>query len=434
MYSTYTTELDALTNGGGSLDPMGLYAIADRLATIMVPGVRERMSNLRYLTAAAVGADLCREINPQLGWQSGTQPYMAFEWHVVQGWIFQFQKDQEAIAGMPGIQKAQECFDRGLPLNASRYLKTAAVFGFHGVYRTLAQNLDIVDDQNRLMGVGAELAEVIQLEYAKHYPDRKWNDHRQLLVRAMGETLEKGEASRKWHWEIHGRMAQLLRPHAITRAEQNILSQALLSEEHPHRLALLDFLRMNGAEAWVSTSNERLVYTELESQADAETAALIRAILNYEHLSRLLHDAFHSLLAVLEQGGRVKTSALVSLPAVQRAWRSVPAALHQALNACHEAGVEPERQRLEKGFREFTKGFDTVEAFVNELHRHHLDIQRSKGRNGKQPWVRVSDDGHWVADIRGRAEAFEIDGLDFVHQYRCTPLFNFLKTLGHVAG
>ena len=130
MYSTYTTELDALTNGGGSLDPMGLYAIADRLATIMVPGVRERMSNLRYLTAAAVGADLCREINPQLGWQSGTQPYMAFEWHVVQGWIFQFQKDQEAIAGMPGIQKAQECFERGLPLNASRYLKTAAVFGF----------------------------------------------------------------------------------------------------------------------------------------------------------------------------------------------------------------------------------------------------------------------------------------------------------------
>ena len=110
MYSTYTTELDALTNGGGSLDPMGLYAIADRLATIMVPGVRERMSNLRYLTAAAVGADLCREINPQLGWQSGTQPYMAFEWHVVQGLDFQFQKDQEAIAGMPGIQKGSRMF------------------------------------------------------------------------------------------------------------------------------------------------------------------------------------------------------------------------------------------------------------------------------------------------------------------------------------
>ena len=188
----------------------------------------------------------------------------------------------------------------------------------------MAQNLGIVDDQNRLMGVGAELAETIKLEYAKHYTDRKWNDHRQLLVRAMGETLEKGEASRKWYWEIQGRMAQLLRPHAITPAEQDILSQALLSEEHPHRLALLGFLRTDGAEAWVSTSNERLVYTALESQADAETAALIRAILNYEHLSRLLHDAFHSLLAVLEQGGRVKTSALVSFPAVQRAWRSVP--------------------------------------------------------------------------------------------------------------
>ena len=29
MYSSCTTQLDALTNGGGSLDPMGLYAIAD---------------------------------------------------------------------------------------------------------------------------------------------------------------------------------------------------------------------------------------------------------------------------------------------------------------------------------------------------------------------------------------------------------------------
>lgn len=434
MYTTYTTELDALTNGGGSLDPMGLYAIADRLATLMVPGVRERMSNLRYLTAAAVGAELCREIKPQQGWQTRTQPYMAFEWHMVQGWIFQFQKDQESIAGMPGIQKAQECFDRGLPLDASRYLKTAAVFGFHGVYRTLAQNLGVVDDQNRLMGVGTELAAIIQSQYSKQYPDRKWKDHKQLLIRAVGESLEKGEASRKWNWDIHGRMAHLLKPHAITLEEQMILSRALFSAEHQHRKAMLDFLGKDGADVWTKTSNERLIYNELESKTDGDTAALIRAILNYEFLSRLLHDAFHSLLAVLEQGGRVQTSALLSLPAVKRAWNSVPAALNQALNAFREAGLEPERQRLEKGFHDFTKVFSSVEGFVQELHRHHLNIQRSKGRNGKQPWIRVSDDGHWVADIRGRAEKFELDSNDFVHQYRCTPLFNFLKTLDYVEG
>ena len=210
--------------------------------------------------------------------------------------------------------------------------------------------------------------------------------------------------------------------HAITPAEQDILSQALLCEEHPHRLALLDFLRTDGAEAWVSTSNERLVYTALESQADAETAALIRAILNYEHLSRLLHDAFHSLLAVLEQGGRVKTSALVSFPAVQRAW-SVPAALHQALNAFHEAGVEPERQRLEKGFREFTKGFDTVEAFINELHRHHLDIQRAqKAETGSNPGF-----GFPMTSIGWR-----ISGAGRKH-LRLTVLISFISTGAHAA-
>ena len=73
--------------------------------------------------------------------------------------IFQFQKDQAIIAGMPGIQKAQRMFRPRPSIERLPVLEDRGGIWFHGVYRTLAQNLGIVDDQNRLMGVGAELAE-----------------------------------------------------------------------------------------------------------------------------------------------------------------------------------------------------------------------------------------------------------------------------------
>ena len=112
MYSSFTTQLDALANGGGSLDPMGLYAIADRMATTLVPGVRERMSNLRYLTASAYGAEVCRGMSDEPMLQARLEPYMALEFHLVSGWIYQFRDHEEEIAGLPGIQKSQECFQR----------------------------------------------------------------------------------------------------------------------------------------------------------------------------------------------------------------------------------------------------------------------------------------------------------------------------------
>ena len=50
------SEADPQLAGEGTLDPVGLAPIADRLAELLVPGVRSRMQRIRFLTAAAVGA------------------------------------------------------------------------------------------------------------------------------------------------------------------------------------------------------------------------------------------------------------------------------------------------------------------------------------------------------------------------------------------
>ena len=52
----FLTEADPEQAGEGSLDPLGLVPVADRLAGEIAPGVTARMSRIRFVTAIAVGA------------------------------------------------------------------------------------------------------------------------------------------------------------------------------------------------------------------------------------------------------------------------------------------------------------------------------------------------------------------------------------------
>jgi hypothetical protein len=52
----FLTSYDPPGTSEGTLDPMGLYQIADQLAVQLVPAVRERMQWIRLFTAVAVGA------------------------------------------------------------------------------------------------------------------------------------------------------------------------------------------------------------------------------------------------------------------------------------------------------------------------------------------------------------------------------------------
>lgn len=48
------TAFDPETNSEGRFDTIGLYLIADQLATKLVPAVRERTQRIRFLTVKAV--------------------------------------------------------------------------------------------------------------------------------------------------------------------------------------------------------------------------------------------------------------------------------------------------------------------------------------------------------------------------------------------
>ena len=56
------TEFDPAESTEGSIDPLGMYAIADALAMRLVHGVRERQLYPRFLTASAVSLAVCEDM------------------------------------------------------------------------------------------------------------------------------------------------------------------------------------------------------------------------------------------------------------------------------------------------------------------------------------------------------------------------------------
>ena len=87
------------------------------------------MSNLRYLTASAYGAEVCRGMSDEPMLKARLEPYMALVSFGL-GWIQRFDKQEKEIAGLPGIQKSQECYRSTSPKGRlklfGRYLKTAS--------------------------------------------------------------------------------------------------------------------------------------------------------------------------------------------------------------------------------------------------------------------------------------------------------------------
>ena len=116
------TEKDPAESAEGGLDPLGTEPLADALATRLAPGVRERMSHPRFLTAIAVSLEVCRDFDDEtIATDQVSEPSQVFEWYLVEGLV----RTAEAAArlGLPGSLKASRAIADGVPLSAKRYLK-----------------------------------------------------------------------------------------------------------------------------------------------------------------------------------------------------------------------------------------------------------------------------------------------------------------------
>ena len=138
----FLTTYDPPGTSEGSLDPLGLYRIADQLAVQLVPAVRERMQRIRFLTAMVVGSFVIEDLerDPR---HRDADPYLVWEWFVVQA-LTQEMSDDASIRGVPGTGVTRRALAQHGYVDARSYLKTPRIFGFHGVYKRLADRLGLM--------------------------------------------------------------------------------------------------------------------------------------------------------------------------------------------------------------------------------------------------------------------------------------------------
>src|SRR5207244_1212247 len=117
----FLTAYDPPGSSEGTLDPLGLYQIADQLAVRLVPAIRERMQRVRFLTAMALGALVTEglEADPD---QPEAAPFLVWEWLVVEA-IIRTLGDDEELWGMPGTLVTRRALSEYNYLDHRSYLK-----------------------------------------------------------------------------------------------------------------------------------------------------------------------------------------------------------------------------------------------------------------------------------------------------------------------
>ncbi len=416
----------------GGLDPLGLAQVSEVLAVRLVPGVRERMSHPRFLTAMAVALEVCRKFPDETVASDGVSlPWLVFEWLAVEGLVR--TANGRDLFKLPGNEKVKTTVREQVPLSAKRYLKSPTVFGFHGVYRGLSRDLGI-ESGGRLGETGDALL-------------RTWAKERKLdgfigtaggegalvceqLYGAVRESLEAGEVKRSKSWQHWSFFRDHLAPHGAGPREATVLHDALLAETAGFRGTVLRFLVSDpGRKAFGKNNSERAFHAALRRSraAGAELGALLDAILSYETFSRMCQDAFDDVLVELTRCGGRKASPkeLSRIDSVKAASKQLPEMFGELL-----ARLEPYREtaRFAETFASLAERTDAA-SWVDQLLRHHETTQRKKPPLGKSPWFERYEDGSAIIRPLYRREEPGSHDDSYVHRYRTWPLHSFARDL-----
>lgn len=437
MLMPLLTAADPRDAAEGSLDPLGMYAIADALAVRLVTGVRERQMHPRFLTSIAVSLSLCSVFDEDVIADDGvSEPWQVFEWYLVEG-LVRSTKDRSKLRGLPGLEKATKATKAtkdGLPLSERRYLKTPTVFGFHGVYRALARDLGI-EHAGRIGATGLEILQAWEDEQGlQGFVGTHAGPGRQIrrnLHDAIQDALKSGATKRSGTWAGWQFFRDHLGIYDVGVKEAAAIQQALLHTHQGYRGEVLRCLtseqgRVLFAARIGQNDIERRFHELLSKQSSGELFELLAAIGAYEQFCRLLQDAFDQCLSQLAKyQTRIAPESLASGPLVQRAAHQIPdlfSMVSERLSVFGEAG------RFEESFHSFAERL-IPQLWVKRLLEHHCRIQRAKPPSGRAPWFDEFDDGMcmirtaYLRDYKPRGDD------SYVHAYRTQSLWSFAQDL-----
>jgi hypothetical protein len=437
MFLPRLSAYDPEVKSEGSIDPLGLVPIADRLSVSLVPGVRERMSHPRYLSLIVAGVALCQEYPADIIAKDGiSNPLQIFEWYVVQALVKKF-KSNGTLLGLPGSDKTNDAMKRGVPLNAPRYLRVPTVFGFYGVYKTLAREIGLIEG-DRLGEPGDKLIRIWEKEQNLQGYYSGLNGPGTLfkskLKKAIDDGLKAGAVDRNWSWSFFDEIAEKLNPATIGRAEAKIIFEQLKFDKEERRKEIIDGLLLYTEKYTLDKGiDECHFHGFLIKQVRQELKDMLNAIKAYELFSRTLTNAFESILYKLStQSNKGSLKDLECLESVKYAAQNISMQYLNAFEALHKT---KEESAFQKFFGRFDQTYNTNQ-FVETIISHHSDVQKRKSPFGKTNWVEIfQGDLVILRPNYTRKKSLVTEDINtYVYFYRSASLLSFLKDLRKING
>lgn len=417
------SEWDPPVSGEGSLDPMGLAAISDRLADRLVPGLRARMQRVRFVTAIAVGAMACESLVDEISADGISSPAICFEWLVIEAFVRRLSV-REVPRGVPGSQKARVVVNRNQRLSAATYLKGPAVFGFNGVYKPFAVDSGVAGTE---LDPGPRCAEIVRSweseqgfpGFADAVPGSEGGRLRVNLRDEVRKALRAGRCTTNPGGWLFGRVAASLHPDLAGASERGSLRSLVTNSEHETRAELAR--RLDDIDAELSEA-ELLAIVRLS--CSQELGRIIDAVEAYERFAALVDAAFRTLCSVsYSMGTQPLTAQIVGAhELIVRSAQELPTSFANAAERMAAIGADA---GLEERLGEFAVPRTPNELF-DLLLEHHEQIQAGKAPNGKRPWFEPYRDGQVVRPPYGSSEQPEL-GSWFVHPVRVDALKRFLE-------
>jgi hypothetical protein len=425
----FLTKYDPPGSSEGTLDPLGLYLIADQLATKLVPAVRERMLRVRFLTAMTVGSLVTEgmECNPR---HTETPPYLVWEWLVVEAIVRSFGNDS-AIWGVPGIDVTRKAISRYGYVDHRSYLKTPRVFGFNGVYKRLATHLGLVD--THLLFREPKGEELIY-NWSKDIGIGSFNPSHALCAKwkkAVESSLRPSPPRTKAGWNAADwkELATAFLPQGAGAKEKTWLKENLLSGEERGLEAFPNIWKLVAQYGKDAVEiDERDLHSKLRL-VEPRYDGLVRVIDAYETFSRLLTEGFEILR--MEATGKETQgfifSSLTDVDEFSKLAKKAHAAFQSAAIALTDLGIAF-GVRFDERFKRFSE-FMSPSDFVAALCEHHEKIQKGKSREGKRPWFdRLGEDRIYLRR-NYRLEKRQDPVNAYVHDYRAKPIHRFYRDL-----
>lgn len=423
----FLTAYDPQGSSEGTLDPLGLYQIADQLAVNLVPSVRERMQRIRFLTAIAVGSRVTEGMHDE-STAPDVSPQLVWEWLVVEAFV-RAEAEREVAAGVAGVQVVRRALRNDGSVTAATYLKTPRIFGFHGVYKRLAVHLGITDVN---LSAGPEAARLVDAWAAGLSQDE--GDAKTLIAdwtRAVKRSLQErpSRTSTGWGAPKWRALGAALHPDTPKAKEKRLLRELMLAEEPGRSLGALRHLWDIAGDTGLDSGDDRGFIKELARRAP-EYAHQCKAIQAYERFARCLQDAFDAMRLAASRGGPERLSDLADQKPVKEAAVEAPRAYESVLRAFTEVASEG-ASRLSlflDRFGSFAEAMSPTDL-LRTLCVHHEEVQLAKSAGGKRAWFdRTGSDRIYLRPMY-RLSGWEPSPGRLVHAYRSAPIQRFREDL-----